>query len=57
MEIERTTYFEDLVSGWEQANKTAAIGLIRRCLVKNIVAKNSFEWLLNEVNNWDGRKI
>lgn len=55
MDIEFTDYVQDLTSGWERANKTAASNLIKRCLIKNIVKKEGFNYLLEEVNNWDGR--
>jgi hypothetical protein len=55
MDIEFTNMFDDLTSGWEQANKTAASNLIKRCLVNNIVKKEGFNYLLTEINNWDGR--
>lgn len=57
MDIEFTSFIQDVTSGWEKANKTAASNLIKRCLIKNIVRKECFNYLLDEVNNWDGRTL
>ena len=57
MQIEHTSYFDDLVSGWELANKTAMNNLIKRCLFKNIIKKEAYVSLISEVSNWNGRKV
>ena len=57
MDIEFTNMFDDLTSGWEVANRTAASNLIKRCLVKNIIKKEGFNYLVGEIANWDGRTV